>query len=331
MPVVCWQKYFRMKYSRQELINKFKNVAWVMPYNRIETVVDPATSKVMYIENYGPKDGFFVEGWRALHFPLTSSIVEKSYREGGSTICIVKPGKAELSLVPSFSPIGIEECVVKKSTVEITIAGLGGGGVSASFSRGMAEGVKTVEVLSEGGGTRLGKARIVFPKKRLLLIGVDDTDNDVQGATYSLVHNLATKIALKLKVRYAMHVNVQLYPYNPSKTKNCFGTVVGIIFSNEEEKRKIISNFKKELKKNTFSKQTGMAVYEGFTFNKEFQELCESVKFKLIEDVEVLIRAAKENGVITEEVTGKRGLIGAIASLVFFDRPDFAASLPSRH
>lgn len=319
-----------MIYSSKELSNKFKDIPWVMKYNRLEAIVDPETQKIMYVENYGPQDGFFIEGWRALHFPKTSSIVEKSYREGGSTICIIKPGKAKLKLIPSFSPIGIEECRIKKNTVEITFAGLGGGGVSASYSRGMADGVTKVEVINGGGGTKLGKAKIILPKKRLLLVGVDDTDNNIEGATYSLVHNIATMISNKLSVRYAIHVNVQLYPYNPAKTKNCFSTVVGIIFSTNTEKKKIIDLFSKELKKCTLSSETGMAVYEGFSFDKEFVSACENVKYKLIKSPDSLIDLAKKNKVLTFEVTGKRGLIGAIASLAFFDRPDFAVTLPLR-
>jgi methanogenesis imperfect marker protein 11 len=317
-----------MIYSSKELRNKFKDIPWVMKYNRLEAIVDPGTQKIMYIENYGPQDGFFIEGWRALHFPKTSSIVEKSYREGGSTICIIKSGKAKLKLIPSFSPIGIEECRIKKNTVEITFAGLGGGGVSASYSRGMAEGVTKVEVINDGGGTKLGKAKIILPKKRLLLIGVDDTDNNIEGATYSLVHNIATMVSIKLSVRYAIHVNVQLYPYNPTKTKNCFSTVVGIIFSTNAEKTKIINLFEKKLKSASLSKETGMVIYEGFTFKKEFIKICESAKYKFIDNVDTLIKSAIKNGVIVKEVTGKRGLIGAISSLVFFDRPDFAVSLP---
>lgn len=317
-----------MIYSHQELVKKYKNTPWIMSYNRIEAIVDPGSKKVMYIESYGPDNGFFVEGWRALHFPLTSSIVEKSYREGGSTICIIKSGKARLKLIPSFSPIGIEECKVKKSTIEITIAGLGGGGVSASFSRGMAKGVNKVDVISEGGGTKLGKAILTLPKKRLLLVGVDDTDNNIEGATYALVHNIATKISNLLNVRYAIHVNVQLYPYNPTKTKNCFSTVIGIIFSTEIEKQKIIKLFKKELKKNSLSNETGMAVYEGFLFSKQLTLACENVKYKIIKNADSLISLANKYDVNTFEITGKRGLIGAIASLPFFDRPDFAVTLP---
>ncbi len=301
-----------------------------MSYNSLQAIVDPNSKKIMYIEDYGPKNGFFIEGWRALHFPLTSSIVEKSYREGGITIYIVREGKAKLNLIPSFSPIGIESCKIMKNEVEITIAGIGGGGVSASFSRGMADGVKQIEVISEGGGEKYGKAKILLPKKRLLLIGVDDTDNDIEGATYSLVHNITKTTADKYKVVYAIHVNVQLYPYNPTKTKNCFATVVGLIFTSDNQKKLIISNFKKELKEKTFSKNTAMAIHEGFVFSKEFTETCLKTKFEMIKDIDQLIKVAKKNKVDTFEITGRRGLIGAISSLIFFDKPDFAAKLPNQ-
>ncbi|MFS8158826.1 MAG: methanogenesis marker protein 11 [Candidatus Roizmanbacteria bacterium] len=319
-----------MIYTPSELRDSQKDKPWVMSYNRLEAIADPTSKKVMYIENYGPHDGFFIEGWRALHYPRTSPLVQKSYREGGSTICIIKTGKSDLKLVPSLSPLGISECKINGDEIEITFEGVGGAGVSASYSRGMAEGVKRVEVISGGGGRKMGKAKIILPKKRLLLIGVDDTDNDEEGATYSLVHNIATEISSKSKTRYAIHVNVQLYPYNDFKTKNCFATVVGIIFENDKEKAEIISHFQKQLKKYSVSKETGMAVYEGFSFDKDFEALCTSLKFQMLEDTQLLISEAKKQGVEVYEITGKRGLVGAIGSLPFFDKPDFAATLPPK-
>lgn len=317
-------------YTPQEIKKIVADKKWVMAYNKLDAIYDNKSKKVMYIENYGPKDGFFVEGWRALHFPLTSNIVEKSYREGNITVFILREGKSKLNLVPSFAPIGIESCKVRSKEVYITIAGIGGGGVSASFSRGMTLGVKRVSVINRGGGKKLGKATLVLPLKYMLLIGVDDTDNETEGATYSLVHNIAREAAEKFKAEYVLHGNVQLYPYNPHKTKNCFSTVVGLLFSNKKQKRNIVEHFKTELKNNTFSKETGMAVYDGFIFSKPFIEFCKSLKFRILDSPKEIIAAANKEGVETYTITGKRGLIGAIAALPFFDNPDFAVKLPGQ-
>ncbi|MDD5416296.1 MAG: hypothetical protein PHE48_04860 [Candidatus Daviesbacteria bacterium] len=301
-----------------------------MAYNKILAVVDPTPKRVMYIEDYGPRNGFFIEGWRALHFPLTSSIVEKSYREGNMTIYILNQGKAKLNLVPSFAPIGIEECLVTKDKVAITFAGFGGGGVSASFSRGIAEGVEKVQVIQEGGGNKLGIGRIVLPAKKLLLIGVDDTDNESEGATYALAHNISIDIGKKFNVYYATHNNIQLFPNNPHKTKNCLSTLISFIYDRDIQKKQIIDEFIKLLKKYTVSPQTGMATFDGFSLPENLIDFCTDLKFHLFEDLQKLKRVCKESRVTLYPIGEERGLIGAVAALGFFDRPDFGAKLPSQ-
>jgi methanogenesis imperfect marker protein 11 len=314
-------------YTNNELRNLLKNKKWIMRYNSLYAVVDPITSRVMYIEDYGPHKGFFIEGWRAHHFPLTSSIVHKSYREAGITAFILSQGKAKLKLIPSFAPIGIEECRVTNKSVIITIAGFGGGGVSASFSRGMADGVDKIEVLKEGGGDELGKGRLTLPKKHLLLIGVDDTDNEFEGATYSLAHNIATDIASNHSVYYAIHNNVQLYPNNPFKTRNCMSTVIGFIYDKKSQREKIIKEFIKQLKKNTVSKETSMVVFDGFDLPKEIINFGKQAKSEFIDNIEGLKTLAKKYGVEIHVISGERGLIGAMASLAYYDRPVEAALL----
>lgn len=318
-------------YTSKQLRLKVAGKKWIMSYNRLFAVVDNHNSKVMYIEDYGPKNGFFIEGWRALHFPLTSSLVEKSYREGGITIYIINQGKTKLSLVPSFSPIGIQQCVVRKnSQVLITFAGFGGGGVSASFSRGMAEGVEKVEVIQSGGGAKLGIARVTLPVKRFLLVGVDDTDNELEGATYSLVHNISLQISKELNVFYATHNNVQLFPYNPHKTKNCMSTVIGFIYDHPSQKKKITDSFIRLLKKYSVSKETAIAVYDGFSLPDKLINFSVSLKFHFLDDMDYLKKICKETGVELIPVTGERGLIGAVAALGLYDKPEFAAKLPDQ-
>lgn len=319
-----------ISYTSTELRTKLKNKKWIMSYNNVLAVVDNRSKKVMYIEEYGPRNGFFVEGWRALHFPLTSPIVEKSYREGNITICILKQGKAKINLIPSFAPIAIEECLVTEDDkVAITFSGFGGGGVSASFSRGLAKGVEKVQVIQEGGGNKLGVGRIILPAKKILLVGIDDTDNASEGATYALVHNLATEIADKLKVYYATHNNIQLFPYNPYKTKNCMSTLVSFIYDTDRQKTQIVDGLKKLLKKYTVSPQTGMAVYEGFSLPEKLVDFCTGLKFHMLEELNQFKSICKESKVTLYPITGEKGLIGAVAAIGFFYKPDFGAKLPN--
>jgi len=315
-------------YSSKQLRQLVAQKKWIMAYNRLTAVVDDSAKKVMYIEEYGPQPGFFVEGWRALHFPLTSEIVERSYREGNTTIYIIKQGRAKVNLTPSFAPIGIEECRVVGKKVLIVVSGLGGGGVSASFSRGMADGVSEIRVIEEGGGKKMGKGGLVLPLKKILLIGVDDTDKETEGATYALVHNISLDIADENKVWYCVHNNIQLYPYNPNKTKNCMGTVVGFIYDNISKKNKIINHMVQALKKYSLTDRTGIAIYDGFSLPQDLVSFSESLKFRMLTDINEIYNIADKTNVNLIKVTGERGLIGAVASLGLYDRPEYAAKLP---
>ena len=317
-------------YTSKELRGKFADKKWIMPYTRLTAVVDTHTNAVLYIEEYGPKEGVFVEGWRALHYPITSSLVQRTYREGAATVCVLKQGKVQLQLTPSFAPFGISECRAEDGDVKVTFKGLGGAGVSSAFSRGMAEGVSAVTVHSDGGGAKIGSSTINIPQKYMLMVGVDDTDNDEEGATYALVDTLTKEICEKLRVRYLSHVNVQLYPYNKHKTRNCFATMVSIIYEKPEQKKEIVAYFQSQLAKHTVSKQTAMAVYEGFDLPCVFNDYCTSLKFRMATDSDELKSIAKDSGVEIYEITGSRGLFGAIGSLGYWDRPDFAAKLPSQ-
>lgn len=52
-----------------------------------------------------------------------------------------------MNLKPSFSAAGIEEVSLEGDEVRVVHAGLAGAGVGAAMCRGMAQGVKRVELL----------------------------------------------------------------------------------------------------------------------------------------------------------------------------------------
>ena len=202
-------------------------------------------------------------------------------------------------------------------TVSITYAGLGGGGVGATASRAMAEDVIDYDI-SETGGSRKSRGTIVLPRRKRVLIGIDDTDTKEEGATWSLVHNIASDLDGK-NARYISHSIVQLFPV-PCKTQNCVSTVVefGCI-----DEKKLIDEFEELLRKYTLSEETGMVALTGFDADKltEYGAMCKQKQIKC-EDAE---RAAKAAGV--EVVIGGRGIIGATASLPYFADPTHSVIL----
>lgn len=308
-----------------KLKEKFKKINWVFAYEELLAAYDEKNKLVMLIEDY--MKGVYAEAWRVYHFPRTSPLVTYARREGTKSIFYLKEGQANLKLIPSFAPIGIKKVKVTNTEIEILYSGIGGGGVSASYCRGLAKGVKKIKIIKEAGGNKHGEAAVILPRYHHLIIGVDDTDTEKEGATYALVHNIADKISNGKDIRYISHVNTQLYPDNPSKTKNCMSTSVGILLKPGLE-RKVINFFKENLKKGTLSPNTSMVVLRGFYIPKELKVFSKRLRTSFFKNINYVKKLAGELEIETYEITGEKGLIGALGAISMHNNPDLAASLP---
>ena len=87
---------------------------------------------------------------------------------------------------------------------------MGGGGVGAAACRSDAAGVLRSRSDQAGGGKVAG-ATLWLPRRQRVLIGVDDTDTPEEGATWTLVHNIAKAVEDEQSV-YLSHTIVQLFP-----------------------------------------------------------------------------------------------------------------------
>ena len=105
---------------------------------------------------------------------------------------------------------GISSCIVDKSEIAVTYIGMGGGGVGAAACRSDAAGVLRSRS-DESGGGKVAGSTIWLPRMQRVLIGVDDTDTPEEGATWTLVHNIAKAVEDEQSV-YLSHTIVQLFP-----------------------------------------------------------------------------------------------------------------------
>jgi methanogenesis imperfect marker protein 11 len=313
-------------YAPEELKKRFKKVNWVFAYEELLAAYDEKAKLVMLIEDY--MKGVYAEAWRVYHFPRTSPLVKYAKREGTKSIFYLKEGTAKkLRLVPSFAPIGIKQVIVSGNEIKILYSGLGGGGVSAAYCRGLAKGVKKIKVVNEAGGNQHGEAMVTLPRYHHMIIGIDDTDNEKEGATYALAHNIALAISNDKNIRYISHTNTQLYPENPSKTKNCMSTSIGFLVRPGLED-KIIKFFAKELKAKTLSQNTAMVVLRGFFIPEKLKLFSRRLRTKFFTNLPYAKRLAKELNLECHIITGEKGLIGALGAVSMHDNPDLAASLP---
>ena len=311
-----------MKYTKEDFFKTFGDKVWVSPFEKIVVLADKE-KKVIEIFEKHPR-GMATASWVTYHYPKASSLITQSIGEGSQSYFKVKEGKCDLELKAGISAAGIEEVNIYEDKVNITYAGLGGGGVGAVLNRGLAEGVHSIEILDYGGGGGLSKATLSFDLKQKIVVGVDDTDTKAEGATWSLANEIAYKIEKEGLADYLRHTLVQLYPRNPHKTQNCVSTALtfGVLPKNVPLfKERIFELFNKY----TLSKETGLVVLTGIGIDKEIRDYSFKVKISLVSLDEAIDFSKKVKNL--EVLMDNWGLIGAIAALGYSEDPNEAVRL----
>jgi methanogenesis imperfect marker protein 11 len=277
---------------------------YIIHYPRIVAVADEAGSQVELVEFFDCIGGAM---WSQQHY--AKSPLVKNVRCIGQTMrYLLTPGTVDLELEGSRFPAGISACEVSQSEISVTYIGMGGGGVGAAACRSDANGVLKSRC-DESGGGKVAGSTIWLPRMQRLLIGVDDTDTPDEGATWTLVHNIAKAVDNENSV-YLSHTIVQLYPV-PYRTKNCVGLVAEFATTDPED---LIKRFHKILEKYTLSKKTGMAVYRGFTPSRDLLAFGRSVKRGEINPA--LLESLHDPDL--RIIMNGRGIVGAVAALPFY-------------
>jgi methanogenesis imperfect marker protein 11 len=308
--------------TRSQIQNKVQNKSWITPFDKIIAVCDEKNKLIQIYEDHARGKCYGAAAWSAYHYKKTSSLVIDAWRDGPRDIFMLKIGIGKLNLVPSHSSGGIEQTRLIGDECHITYAGLAGAGVGVTLCRGLAEGVKGVEILEEGGGNKLGKAVLILPKMVKVHIGIDDTDCSDAGATWSLANELGVKAEKKPGIVYINHTLVQLFPMAPNKTKNCVATVLTFAVK-PEKKDNLVKFISKSIMKETLSADTGIAVFEGIKIPEQLVKFADEVRTKLVK-IEDTKKMAAKTGVDLIKITGEAGLVGAAGALGYAEKHEAA-------
>lgn len=277
---------------------------YVIHYPRIVAVAQEDGRRVELIEFFECVGGAM---WSKYHY-RRSPVVEQVRCVGATMRYLLKTGSVDLVLEGSRFPAGISACTVDESEIAISYVGMGGGGVGAAACRSDAAGVLRSRC-DESGGGKVAGSTIWLPRMQRVLIGVDDTDTPEEGATWTLVHNIAKAVEDEHTI-YLSHTIVQLFPV-PYRTKNCVGLVAEFATTDPEG---LTTRFHRFLERYTLSKKTGMAVYTGFTPSRDLLEFGWKVKSGEI-DPSLLENLRDPNLRI---IMNGRGITGAVAALPFY-------------
>jgi methanogenesis imperfect marker protein 11 len=277
---------------------------YVVHYPRIVAVADNDGRRVELIEFFECVGGAM---WSKYHY-ARSPVVEQVRCVGPTMRYLLKTGSVDLALEGSRFPAGISACSVDSSEIAISYIGMGGGGVGAAACRSDAAGVIR-SMSDESGGGKIAGSTVWLPRLQRVLIGVDDTDTPEEGATWTLVHNIAKAVEDDRTV-YLSHTIVQLFPVT-YRTKNCVGLVAEFATSDPEG---LTTRFRQLLERYTLSRKTGMAVYTGFTPSPDL--LAFGWKVKRGEIDPGLLENLRDPDL--RIIMNGRGIVGAVAAIPFY-------------
>jgi methanogenesis imperfect marker protein 11 len=292
------------------------NDPYTVTYAGIYAVCDLENRHVDIIEQSNCYGG---SAWTMHHY-ASSPLIENVISVGNMIRYRTRTGSEPLKLEASVAAAGVESVEVSGNEVAITYAGLGGGGVGATVCRAKSQGVLRFEI-SESGGGRAAKGTIIVPRYERVLVGIDDTDNKEEGATWSMVHNIASALD-RDEAKYLSHALVQLFPA-PAKTQNCVSTVLEFACFNAKSKKVLLEDIKSALEQYSVSTETGMVVLDDFDASP-LEDYSRECRTRILTKEYALETARLKQ---TQIWLDGNGVIGALAALPWYTRPNESVKL----
>ena len=248
-----------------------------------------------------------VGGLNDLAYPLQKPVL------GDLFIGQYRIGKTDADLVPSFVPLAVTEVKKQEKSVVVSYKGIGGG---PDLIRLMSSGaMRCTERPLNPHGMAFDTEYKLYSK---VVIGVDDTDSSVKGATFSTALQLASVLDRSSKdynfLRFTLSFN---WPSNPVKTtNNASSALVFAVTPGKEEN--LVRDFERLIRKYSISKETGMVVMNKIRAPEVLKSYARKVKREHV-TVDEALKASDQASVRAIPVTGDRGLIGALSVVGLVD------------
>jgi methanogenesis imperfect marker protein 11 len=239
---------------------------------------------------------------------------------GSLTVNLYKQGQIDVDCVPTLVPIVLSGVRITGESVVFTEKGIGGGPelirmVSSDCKR-------MVETPMKGGGVCFD---VEYPIYKKVVIGLDDTDSSVKGATFVTALQIAGILEKVVKDTKFLRMTISLnWPKNPAKTTNNASSAV-VFATKPEREQELIDQFTQLATKYTISKETGMAVMRKVQVPEPLINYARKVKSVCV-DVSESFKVSKQVGVEAIPITGERGIIGALSATGLVDNPAEATS-----
>jgi len=288
------------------------------------TIVDEKAGVVEIVEECcarGPVEWDLVNRLRA------GGAVYAGWVDGTTLTIRANIGKFEVKFGPADLTQGgqaLEAVEVRGESVYTKWLGVAGAGVGVAACLPQAPGVlkaiyPSINDLTKVGGRYINRVILETRKFKKLIFAVDDTDMGGKGATWAS----SLKVALKLcglyeGVQLLEHRIFQGYPGVPWKTTNNVAVALSFAVPPELDVEVIAKELTRLLGEFCYSNEACAVAYEGIVIPSPLKKYAWKVKSKLVKRSEAL-DLAQEFGVTVFEISGKRGIVGALAALAFYD------------
>ncbi|MFA6679287.1 MAG: hypothetical protein WCR96_02200 [Candidatus Methanomethylophilaceae archaeon] len=266
--------------------------------------------------------------WDVVNRKRTGGVITNIRVDGYTLIMDTIIGEKELKFGPVSAELGgqgIYSLQVKGDRVHTKWMGLAG--ASVGIGACIPQSSDVIETIYPDdfkiGGAHKASVEIVTPKMVRVIIGVDDTDTPQEGASWVTTMKLAKDCPYG---RFLDHKIIQLNPKAPNKTTNCCSTAVSFA-AKLDEVDKLIAYCKEYIAKETLSDETVMTVFIGLKVPEELEKWGWGAKYILYEEKDA-VEIARKNDVQVISITGKKGVIGAVAAIGCFDLGVKSAGVP---
>jgi methanogenesis imperfect marker protein 11 len=291
----------------------------------IYTMVDEEAGIAQIIEECSAKGP--VE-WDAVNRKRAGGVIRDIRVEGTTLVMDAVIGEREIHFGPASKDLGgqgLKSIRVEGDVVKSTWVGLAGASVGVGAC--MPQGPGTIEAEypddAKIGGAHRIEVTVSTPKMTRVVFGLDDTDTKEKGASWVLMLKCARSAPVG---HFLQHKIVQLNPNVKDKTTQC--TAVSASFAVRPSEYEALKEYViKFVRENTVSSNTALVILNGLRMPQVLVDYGLRAKMEVltVQDAE---KAAKAGGAEIVEITGRRGLIGALAGLGCHDLGIKAAGLP---
>lgn len=288
------------------------------------TLVDERGSVVEIIEECsarGPVEWDLVNRLRA------GGAVYSGLVDGTTLILRARIGRFEVRFGPADFAHGgqaLEAVEVEDDQVRTFWMGAGGAGLGLAACLAQAPGVMKAiypseDDLTKVGGQYVNRVVLETPKYRKLIFAVDNTDVKDKGATWSSTLKAGKELCSKYpEVKFLAHRIFQAYPGVSWKTTNNVAVSLSFALPFNVDIEQFLKDLIQILERHCYSNEACAVAYDGIVIPEELKKFAWKVKGEIV-DLNEASKLAEEHGVKVLEITGRKGVIGALAALALYD------------